>query len=138
MTRIEFLEILTKRAKEFRKDTNGISRNAHLTGMENDPEQKVIDAVLVGFINHVGVQFGIDYALSVKDLIDIDTDTAITDMTKSELTDVFKYIVKKCDMIINNNKYVADDWTQDNVEDIAELCNHILDGDYGELIETEE
>ena len=59
-------------------------------------------------------------------------------MTKTELIDVFKYIVKKCDMIINNDKYVADAWTQDNVEDIAELCNHILDGDYGELIEPEE
>ena len=40
-------------------------------------------------------------------------------------------------MIINNDKYVADDWTQDNVEEIAELCNHILDGDYGKLIEEE-
>ena len=28
-------------------------------------------------------------------------------------------------------------WTQDNVENIAGLCNHILDGDYGELIEKE-
>ena len=58
-------------------------------------------------------------------------------MTREELIDVFKYIVEKCDMIINNDKYVADDWTQDNVEKIAELCNHILDGDYGKLIEEE-
>ena len=59
-------------------------------------------------------------------------------MTREELIDVFKYIVKKCDMIINNDKYVADDWTQDNVEEIAELCNHILDGDYGKLIEQQD
>ena len=52
-------------------------------------------------------------------------------MTEKEILDAFKYIAMKCDMIINNDKYVADDWTQDNVEDIAELCNHILDGDYG-------
>lgn len=56
-------------------------------------------------------------------------------MTKEELINVFKYIVRKCDKIINNKDYEADEWTQDNVEDIAELCNHILDGDYGEIIE---
>lgn len=55
-------------------------------------------------------------------------------MTKDELINAFKYIVKKCDMIINSD-YEADDFVQDNVEDIAELCNQILDGDYGELIE---
>lgn len=37
-------------------------------------------------------------------------------------------------MIINSD-YKADDFVQSNVEDIAELCNQILDGDYGELIE---
>ena len=56
-------------------------------------------------------------------------------MTRQELLDVFKYIVKKCDVIINNDKYEPDDFVQDNVEDIAELCNHILDGDYGRLVE---
>lgn len=56
-------------------------------------------------------------------------------MTQEELINVFKYIVKKCDMLINGDDYKADDYTQDNVEDIAELCNHILDGDYGKLAE---
>ena len=56
-------------------------------------------------------------------------------MTKEELINVFNYIVRKCDKIINNKDYEADEWTQDNVEDIAELCNRILDGDYGEIIE---
>lgn len=56
-------------------------------------------------------------------------------MTQEELINVFKYIVKKCDMLINDDDYKADDYTQDNVEDIAELCNHILDGDYGKLAE---
>ena len=59
-------------------------------------------------------------------------------MTQEELTEVFKYIVKKCDMLINNGNYEADDYTQDTVEDIAELCNHILDGDYGKLVEVKE
>jgi len=59
-------------------------------------------------------------------------------MVQEELIKVFKYIVKKCDMLINNGDYKADDYTQDTVEDIAELCNHILDGDYGKLVEVKE
>ena len=56
-------------------------------------------------------------------------------MTQEELINVFKHIVKKCDEIINNKDYHPDDFTNDIVEDIAELCNHILDGDYGKIIE---
>ena len=59
-------------------------------------------------------------------------------MTQEELTNTFKYIVKKCDMLINNGDYEADAYTQDTVEDIAELCNHILDEDYGKLVELKE
>ncbi len=59
-------------------------------------------------------------------------------MTQEELTNVFKYIVKKCDILINNDAYKADTYTQDTVENIAELCNHILDGDYGKLDEVKE
>lgn len=59
-------------------------------------------------------------------------------MTQEELINVFKYIIKKCDMLINNGNYEADDYAQDTVEDIAELCNHILDGDYGKLVEVKE
>ena len=59
-------------------------------------------------------------------------------MTREELTNVFKYIVKKCDMLINNGDYKADAYTQDTVEDIAELCNHILDGDYEADAHTQE
>ena len=54
-------------------------------------------------------------------------------MTEQELTNMFKYIVFKCDSIINNDKYKPDTFTQDTVEDIAELCNHVLDGDYGKF-----
>ena len=59
-------------------------------------------------------------------------------VTREELINVFKYIVKKCDMLINNGNYEADAYTQNTVEDIAELCNHILDEDYGKLIEVKE
>ena len=59
-------------------------------------------------------------------------------MTQEELISVFKCIVKKCDMLINNDNYEADAYTQDTVEDIAELCNHILDGGYGKLVEAKD
>jgi hypothetical protein len=57
-------------------------------------------------------------------------------MTKEELIDALKYVVYKCDLIINNKNYTPDMWTNDNVEDIAETCNMILDGKYGELLEN--
>lgn len=56
-------------------------------------------------------------------------------MTREELLNALSFIVYKCDKIINSKNYTADDYVQDNVEDIAELCNKILDGDYGEIIE---
>ena len=59
-------------------------------------------------------------------------------MTQKELINVFKYIVKKCNMLINNDHYEADAYIQDTVEDIAELCNHILDGNYEKLVEVKE
>lgn len=68
MTRGELLEFLTKEAKEFRNDKTSISRNYHLTGIKEQPEQHLIDGVLVAFINHIGISQCIDYALSVDDL----------------------------------------------------------------------
>lgn len=57
-------------------------------------------------------------------------------MTSAELVNALKYIAHKCDLIINHPVYRADDWTQDKVEDIAELCYRMLDGQYGPLTET--
>ena len=68
MTRGELLEFLTKQAKEFRNDKTSISRNYHLTSIKEQPEQYLIDGVLVAFINYVGVSQCVDYALSVEDL----------------------------------------------------------------------
>ena len=70
MTRGELLEFLTQQAKEFRKDKLQISRNVHLTGIDENilPTSDQIDGVLVAFINYIGITQGIDYALSVDDL----------------------------------------------------------------------
>ena len=70
MTRGELLDFLTERAKEFRKDKLQISRNVHLTGIDENilPTSDQIDGVLVAFINYIGITQCIDYALSVNDL----------------------------------------------------------------------
>ena len=68
MTRGELLDFLTQQAKEFRKDETSISRNYHLTDIKEQPEQYLIDGVLVAFINYIGINQCIDYALSVEDL----------------------------------------------------------------------
>ena len=57
-------------------------------------------------------------------------------MTKEEIIEAFKFIVKKCDKIINTDKYVnIDEHLIDTVEDIAELCNRIIDGQFGDILE---
>src|SRR4030095_855137 len=62
MTKIELLELLTERAKAFRKDRDYFKRNTHMHAITDAPSQEVVDAVLTGFINQVGVTMGIDYA----------------------------------------------------------------------------
>lgn len=68
MTAIELLKFLTKRAKEFRLDHDHYKRNAHMHEITDAPSQEVIDAVLVGFINKIGLSQGIDYALYATDI----------------------------------------------------------------------
>lgn len=68
MTRGELLEMLTKFAKAYRKDETSVSRNKHLTNMDKEPDQATKDAILVDFINYVGVRQCIDYALNINDL----------------------------------------------------------------------
>lgn len=51
-------------------------------------------------------------------------------MTREEIKDLLKFIIRKCDLIINNENYTADDYVQDKVEDIAEICNMVLDGQF--------
>ena len=70
MTRIELLEMLTKRAKAFRADRDHFERNAHMHAIKEAPPQDVVDAVLVGFINDIGIMQGVDYALYARDLAD--------------------------------------------------------------------
>lgn len=58
-------------------------------------------------------------------------------MTREELLKMLTYIVSKCDNVINNKNYTADDFVQDNIEDIGEVCNMVLDGKYGDILEPQ-
>lgn len=71
MTTIQLLEYMAKMAKEYRKDcVNSINRNQHMNelGGKFDLEQNAIDAILVDFINKIGIHQGVDYAMYSKDL----------------------------------------------------------------------
>lgn len=54
-------------------------------------------------------------------------------MTREEVKDLLKFIIRKRDLIINNDNYTADEYAQDKVEDIAEMCHRALDGQFGEI-----
>ena len=70
--KLQQLNQLTENAKEYKliaKDS--VKRNKHMNQGIDDFDiirQAVIDAVLVDFINYIGVKSGIDYALYTSDL----------------------------------------------------------------------
>ena len=55
-------------------------------------------------------------------------------MTREDVKDLLKFIIRKCDLIINNENYTTDEYVQDKVEDIAEMCHRVLDGQFGEIV----
>ena len=79
MTRGEFLDLLTTKAQEYRnKALASIERNRHMNNLsskdisklknEQQLTQKLIDALLVDFINSVGAGQCMDYGLYTKHL----------------------------------------------------------------------
>lgn len=71
MTNLELLNFLTDQAKSYRKDcVASINRNKHMNKLTTpcDIDQSVVDAVLTDFINRIGSNQGVDYALYSKDL----------------------------------------------------------------------
>ena len=73
MTRGELCKMLERDAKEFRLDRDHYRRNAHMHTITEAPPQEVVDAVLVGFINHVARNQCMDLALYTRDLVDSKT-----------------------------------------------------------------
>lgn len=71
MTKRELLEYLERTAKEYRLGCReSVIRNSHMNdlGGECEVDQKVVDAILVDFINKVGADQWVDYGLYTKDL----------------------------------------------------------------------
>ncbi len=68
MTVVALVDLLIAQAKTFRADANYFERNKHMHDLSERPDDAVIDAVLSGFINHIGIFQGIDVALYASDL----------------------------------------------------------------------
>lgn len=49
-------------------------------------------------------------------------------MTREEVKDLLKFIIRKCDLVINNENYTDDEYVQGKIEDIAGMCHRALDG----------
>jgi len=73
MTAINVLEQTADYAKKYKSEAQeSLERNRHMNQIEKGEQiqQRIIDAVLVDFINYIGVKHGIDYAMYTKDLLD--------------------------------------------------------------------
>tara|TARA_R110002096_G_scaffold57047_1_gene145013 strand:- start:245 stop:463 length:219 start_codon:yes stop_codon:yes gene_type:complete len=72
MKAIEVLEQTAEYAKKYRSEAQqSLERNRHMNQIEEGEQvqQRIIDAVLVDFINYVGMKHGIDYGIYTKDLM---------------------------------------------------------------------
>ncbi len=72
MKAIEVLNKTADYAKKYRSEAQkSLERNNHMNQIEDSEQvqQRIIDAVLVDFINYIGVKHGIDYAMYTKDLM---------------------------------------------------------------------
>lgn len=72
MTKKELLDYLENQACEYRLIAkNSIKRNKHMNNIEKNDmiEQKVVDAILVDFINYIALYQGVDLGLYTKYLV---------------------------------------------------------------------
>ena len=74
---IDFLDMLVKFGKDYRTKigTAGVVRNKHMNDYRGEePPQELVDAIVVDFINYIGVRNCVDYALYAKDLSETETE----------------------------------------------------------------
>lgn len=72
MRPIEMLKKTTEYAKKYRNEAQqSLERNNHMNQIEDGEQvqQRIVDAVLVDFINYIGMNHGIDYGIYSKDLM---------------------------------------------------------------------
>lgn len=68
MSKLEMILMLVRKARAFRKDREHYARNSHMHEIKEAPSQQAVDAVLVGFINGIAAEQGMDLGLYVQDL----------------------------------------------------------------------
>ena len=70
MTKGELMNMLCDYAKEYCPQAMAsVGRNKHMNNhQKQDVEQAVVDALIVDFVNYVGMKQGIDLALYTTDL----------------------------------------------------------------------
>jgi hypothetical protein len=72
MKAISILETTTEYAKKYRRDAQkSLEINRHMNQIDEGEQvqQRIIDAVLVDFINYIGMKHGIDMGIYTKDLV---------------------------------------------------------------------
>jgi hypothetical protein len=69
-TKGDLLRYIDARACAYRATAiESITRNAHMNHFRGHAiSQEAVDAILVDFVNHIGIHQGLDYAMYVKDL----------------------------------------------------------------------
>jgi hypothetical protein len=68
---IDVLNFLVSYAKKYVKEgKDSVKKNRHMNELEKDDSvtQQQVEAVVVDFINYIGVKCGIDYALYTSDV----------------------------------------------------------------------
>ena len=73
MNKGEYLSILSDNAKKYYKNDvlKSIKRNSHMNNYNGENiSDETIKAILVDFINFVGMEMGVDYAMYSKNITD--------------------------------------------------------------------
>lgn len=69
MNKGELCDWLVKIGKKYRNDKTSLIRNNHMHDYEGQPpSQELVDAIVVGLINTMAMEQGIDLALYASDL----------------------------------------------------------------------
>lgn len=118
MKAIDNLNKITEYAKKYSKEAQeSIQRNNHMNDVDEGElvQQRHIDAVLVDFINYMGIKYGIDYGIYTKDLKEDIVETKENDFPE------FWYESNACWGYVKN------------MEDLKEKCYLQTDPKYGAL-----
>lgn len=71
MTKGAFMSVIEMISRDYYKDApQSILRNNHMNNLKGDEviNKDVVEAVIVDFINFIGMKQGLDYGMYIKDL----------------------------------------------------------------------